>query len=52
LILTLEPIPDDSLEPFGITLLEARVSPTAEDGAQYQIARSPDSLPSGQATIK
>ena len=52
LLLTLEPIPDDSPEPFGITLLEGRVEASAEDGVQYPISRSADPLPSGQATIK
>jgi hypothetical protein len=52
LLLTLEPIPDDSPEPFGVKLLETRVAASAEVGAQYQIGRSSDPLPSGQATIK
>ena len=51
-VLTLEPIPDDAPEPFGITVLDGDVVASAEVGVGYDIPAASSALPLGKATVQ
>ncbi len=50
-VITVEPLPDTSLEPFALIPLRGVVPADAEDHVAYRVENVADDLPIGQATI-
>tara|TARA_B100001179_G_scaffold139080_1_gene100293 strand:+ start:276 stop:467 length:192 start_codon:yes stop_codon:yes gene_type:complete len=52
LLITIEPVPDDSPLPYSLGVLEAEVPTHAKDGAEYALANASASFPSRVARVK